>query len=93
MAENKRVSALFHGVVQGVGFRFTVVRISYDYNIKGFVKNLLDGSVEVVAEGNMEILEQFLHKIKTGELERYIRSSDIEYFPATGKYRSFGVEY
>lgn len=55
-----RLRVLFHGRVQGVGFRYTTASIARRYPVVGFVRNLPDGSVELVAEAESGVLDQFL---------------------------------
>ena len=54
-----RKEFVFHGRVQGVGFRFTTQKVSARFEVLGWVRNLSDGSVKVVAEGNSEQVEGF----------------------------------
>jgi len=54
------------GKVQGVGFRYFVQMKAAHYNITGWVKNLEDGSVEIVAAASKEILLRFISDIKKG---------------------------
>ena len=49
---NKRLSVIFSGRVQGVGFRYEVCHVAAPLEVTGFVRNLWDGTVELVAEGN-----------------------------------------
>ena len=55
-----RRRVLFHGRVQGVGFRYTTASIARRYPVVGFVRTLPDGSVELVAEAEASVLDQFL---------------------------------
>ena len=55
---------VFHGRVQGVGFRMTTERVAKKYDVVGYVKNLPDGTVEVLAKATDEELERFLHAIR-----------------------------
>ena len=50
---------VFHGRVQGVGFRATTSRLATGFAVSGHVRNLADGSVEVQAWGNPSVLEEF----------------------------------
>lgn len=68
--ERRRV--LYSGRVQGVGFRFTSHRIAQGYEVGGHVRNLPDGSVEVLVEGKPAEVEAFLGEIRT-ELGHHIR--------------------
>jgi acylphosphatase len=58
----KRV--LYAGRVQGVGFRYTTHAIARGYAIAGHVRNLSDGRVEVVAEGEETALAAFLNAVR-----------------------------
>lgn len=61
---NKRWKLLFSGVVQGVGFRFAVRNFANKYKLKGWVRNLSDGRVELEAEGREEILNNFIQDLQ-----------------------------
>ncbi|MBI2870783.1 MAG: acylphosphatase [Candidatus Omnitrophica bacterium] len=89
----KRLHALFSGMVQGVGFRYTTERIARHFQVTGFVKNLRDGRVEVVAEGEEQELKDFLSAIREGELGSTIRDLEIEWETARGTYDKFGVAF
>jgi acylphosphatase len=80
-------------MVQGVGFRFTVKRIANKYDITGFVKNLPNRQVEVVAEGDREVVEDFIDAIHNGILSGYIRNVEKESSPATGEYKEFKIKF
>lgn len=58
-----RRRVLFHGRVQGVGFRYTTASIARRHPVVGFVRNLPDGSVELVAEADASALDQFVADI------------------------------
>ena len=83
----------FTGRVQGVGFRYTVCRIAEDFNVAGFVRNLWDGDVELVAEGVEAVLSDFLHDIRNSELKRYITQDRMFWETATGEFVRFGVSF
>ena len=58
----KCITATFRGTVQGVGFRYTVRQIAAEFAVTGYVKNLPDGTVEMVAEGEIRELKRFVGK-------------------------------
>lgn len=89
----KQVHVIFSGRVQGVGFRYTVCRLAEPFSITGFVRNLQDGDVELVAEGNEQELSRFLHAIRTSALKRTIMNSRIHWKKATGTFEQFGISY
>ena len=89
----KRMHVLFSGRVQGVGFRYTVCRMAVSYAVTGYVRNLPDGDVEMVAEGNADDLQVFLHAIRNSLLARYIISDKVSWEKALGKYDRFGISH
>jgi acylphosphatase len=50
---------IVHGFVQGVGYRYLVRRIALRYDLKGFARNLRDGSVEILVDGEKDSIEKF----------------------------------
>jgi len=89
----KRVHAFYSGDVQGVGFRFTVMDLANSYAVAGWVKNLRDGRVEITAEGDEERLIEFLEKIKTGSLQRYISNIALNWQDYRGEFKGFNIEF
>lgn len=75
MASDRR-RAVYQGRVQGVGFRATVRRLASGFAVTGFVRNMPDGSVEVVAGGEVEELDRFLAAIAR-EFSSKIRDVEI----------------
>lgn len=88
----KQIHAYYTGRVQGVGFRFTAEDIARDLNVNGWVKNLRDGRVEIVAEAEEEVLKDFLSRIKQ-YFSRYIQDIEIDWRNATGEFKEFGIEF
>lgn len=92
MADDERVQVFFSGHVQGVGFRFTTVNIASRYAVTGFVRNLRDGRVEVVAEGQPKDLDAFVEAVQR-EMARHVTDVSKRRAPATGKHTRFSVAY
>ena len=69
------------GLVQGVGFRWTVKNIAQGFDVMGWVRNLPDGRVELHAAGDPEELAAFLEAIQESELKGHIKKTDTH--PAT----------
>jgi acylphosphatase len=90
MAEQRIIH--FEGNVQGVGFRFTTYRIAEGFDVTGFVKNLPDGRVKVVAEGEKKQIDQFISSIQD-EMGGHIRDTRQQTASASGRYTSFGVKH
>lgn len=87
----ERVTVLYTGRVQGVGFRATVRGIARGYDVTGTVRNLPDGRVELIAEGAHHELRAFLDEIATGELTSNIANSPESWSQAQGGMRGFGI--
>jgi acylphosphatase len=67
----------YSGRVQGVGFRFTCQLLARGYQVAGHVRNLADGRVEMVVEGESIELDNFLAAIRL-EMSRYVRDVEVE---------------
>ena len=88
----KQIHVYYTGRVQGVGFRFTAEDIACDLGITGWVKNLCNGRVEVVAEAEEDTLKDFLGRISQ-YFSRYISDIDVEWRQACGKFSDFGIDF
>ncbi len=81
----------YTGNVQGVGFRYTVKSVAAGYEVTGYVRNLPDGRVELVAEGSKEELEAFRQGIRDSGLDHFVRQEQAAWSEATGDYRGFEI--
>ena len=79
---NTRATALVSGHVQGVGFRAWVVRHAKPLGLCGHAKNLADGNVEIVAEGERARVEKLLELLADAPGE--VSDVKVEYSDATG---------
>lgn len=84
---------IFSGRVQGVGFRWTVVEVAERYGIVGCVKNLSNGSVEVIAQSSKESIDLFVENIKLCSGGVRIDSVNVEYKKAADFYGAFTIVY
>jgi len=64
MTTRSRIHAIFSGEVQGVGFRYHARNIAEELGVSGWVRNLDDGRVELVAEGKSESLDELIKLLK-----------------------------
>jgi len=88
--ENQRREVHFSGKVQGVGFRFTTQTLSKKFAVTGFVKNLPDGRVRLIVEGQQREIDKFLSAIRSAR-EEYIAKIEEEVKPATGEFKAFEI--
>ena len=89
--KRNRMHIFYSGRVQGVGFRYTVKSVAAGYEVNGTVRNLLDGRVELLAEGTREELDAFRKAIREEGLEHFIRNEDVAWTEATGEFRGFEI--
>jgi len=75
-----------------VGFRFTAENIADNLGVCGWVKNLRDGRVEILAEAEEDVLKDFLGQINK-YFSRYIKDVDVDWQVASGEFKEFGVEF
>lgn len=87
----KRVKVFYTGRVQGVGFRYTAQNLARGFDILGTVRNLDDGRVELIAEGEEEELQVFLEEIDESELAGFIKEREITWSTPRGGLRGFRI--
>lgn len=83
-------SVFFSGRVQGVGFRYSTLRVANEFEVSGFVKNLSDGRVQLEAEGNETEVRNFVAEVKD-RLEVFIRQTEESERWRMPEYRGFGI--
>jgi len=84
---------LISGMVQGVGYRFFVLRAAARHQVLGTVRNLPDGRVEVMAEGERQAVDEFKNDLVTGPALAIVTDIDETDMPVTGLYRDFRIDY
>ena len=85
----RRLRATVHGRVQGVGFRAYAAAEARRLGLSGWVRNQLDGTVSLVAEGPDPALEAFLAWLRQGPPLARVTSVDAEWVAASGDLASF----
>jgi len=92
-ADKARVCIYVDGQVQGVGFRYYVLRVAEELGLKGYVMNLHDGRVVAEAEGDSESLGKFASRMKAGPRSAHVTNHDVTWGQYTGEFGSFEVRY
>ncbi len=85
--------AIYRGRVQGVGFRATTNRLATGFSVTGYVKNLNDGTVEVVASGEPEEVDRFLSAIDREFAGKVHDRSVSEFAADSSEHFGFDVRY
>lgn len=89
----KRAEIIVKGLVQGVGFRWFVMKNAQQLGLKGYTKNLMGGEVYTVAEGDRALLEELFKKIKIGPMHADVRDASIKWSDATNEFTSFEIRH
>ena len=85
-----RKTVHFSGTVQGIGFRYTAHRLARGFAVTGYVRNLPDARVELVAEGEPEQVARLLDAVQQA-MHGHIRDTVCSEAPATGAYHGFEI--
>lgn len=89
----KRLNLVIHGQVQGVFYRHNTKKKADELNLKGCVKNLPDGSVEVTAEGPDNKLQQLLEWCHKGSDNASVNAIDVEWQSPKSEFEDFSIRY
>ena len=87
----KRFVATARGRVQRVSYREHVYNEAFEWNISGYVMNLKNGEVEIVAEGSEEDLREFIDAINITQRPIVVGSFTVRWEEATGEYADFEI--
>jgi acylphosphatase len=79
------------GMVQGVGFRYFVYNRATNLGLKGLVRNLYNGDVEIEVEGDRSLIEEFIKEVKVGPRAAHVRDVAIQWKETLQHYNSFEV--
>lgn len=91
MSGNIRLHATLRGRVQGVGFRYFVREQADRLRVAGWVRNLRDGRVELIAEGRREALEQLAAAARQGPQGAQVDEASLEWSEASGEFSGFAI--
>ena len=81
------------GVVQGVGYRFFVLNQAGLYDIRGYVRNMPDGTVEVVAEGEKGIIKDFIGRLRIGPVSAHVTGMKVKWSEQEQGYTDFRLQH
>jgi acylphosphatase len=87
-----RRTTIFTGHVQGVGFRYTTQQLARGFDLTGYVRNLPDGNVELVVEGEAPEIDRFLEAL-TEKMNSFIRNRRDTDSPAQREFEDFSVRH
>jgi acylphosphatase len=88
-----RAEIIVNGLVQGIGFRYFVVREAKKLGLNGFVKNLYTGEVMTVVEGEKAIVEEMIKKIRVGPIHASVKSCKVDWQEPKNEFTDFEVRF
>ena len=87
-----RAHMIVQGMVQGVGFRWFVSRYAEALGLRGFVRNLANGNVEIMADGDRSLIEDLIKKVKVGPRSAHVSDVRLEWKePTPGTFTHFEI--
>ena len=91
--EYTRAEIIVRGIVQGVSYRYFTVRNAEPLGLSGFVKNLPDGSVEVVAEGERKNILALIELLRDGPRAARVSGMSVRWLPYRGEFHRFDIKF
>ena len=89
----ERVNIIVHGRVQGVFYRARTKEMAIELELNGWVNNRIDGTVEIVAEGNKENLERLVVWSQHGPKHAHVTKVEVKWQPFVDEFSDFTVKY
>lgn len=93
MADYARVHGFVTGRVQGVSFRYFTQDSAVKHDLTGWVRNLPDGRVEFVAEGQKGMLDSFLKEVNRGPIAARVTNLELTWDKYTGESNNFRIRF
>ena len=88
-----RAHLFIEGRVQGVFYRAFTRNLASKLGLNGWVRNLYDGRVEALFEGNRELIEQAIQECRRGPSGSSVRNIDVRWEESSGEYKGFEIRY
>ena len=88
-----RVHVFVSGFVQGIFFRYETRKMAYRRNVTGWVRNLFDGRVEAVFEGEKKDVDEMITFCRRGPQGAMVKDVKISWEEPTGEFRDFQIRY
>jgi acylphosphatase len=89
----KRAEIIANGLVQGVGFRYFIIKNAESLGLKGYTKNLFSGEVLTVVEGSRAKIEELFKKIKVGPSHAAVKNCKIDWGESKNEFTHFEIRY
>jgi acylphosphatase len=88
-----RAEIVVNGLVQGVGFRYFVMREAQKLGLNGYVKNLYTGEVLTVVEGEKVVVEEMVKKLRVGPIHASVKTCKVDWHEPKNEFKDFEVKF
>lgn len=88
-----RLEATVHGMVQRVGYRYIVQDMARKFNVKGYVQNMPNGAVKIIAEAPKKNIEKFIKTLQIREPPIYVDRMETKRTKPTTEFKFFSIKY
>jgi acylphosphatase len=86
-----RAEITINGLVQGVGFRYYILRQAHNLGLNGYVKNLYTGEVYILTEGERGMIEELIKLTKAGPSHAYVKNCRVEWSESKDEFKTFEI--
>lgn len=93
MSELKRAKIIVRGLVQGVGYRYFIMRHAENLNLNGYTQNLFTGEVLTEVEGDAGLINEFIKQLKIGPSKSHVVNCDVNWSENKNEFKRFEVRY
>ncbi|HEX7356686.1 MAG TPA: acylphosphatase [Ignavibacteriaceae bacterium] len=93
MSELKRAKIIVSGLVQGVGYRYFVMRHAENLKLNGYTKNLFTGEVVTEVEGDSGLINEFIKQLKIGPVKSHVTNCSVDWSDHKNEFTRFEVRY
>lgn len=93
MSELKRAKIIVNGLVQGVGYRYFVIRHADNLSLKGYTQNLFTGEVLTEVEGDESLIQELIKQLKIGPSKSHIVNCSVDWSEYKNEFKRFEVRY
>ncbi len=87
-----RAHIIVSGLVQGVGFRYFIYRKAVELELRGFVRNLFNGDVEIVVEGEKDKIHILIEHAKIGPRSAFVKDVKVEWEEDKNEFTDFKIK-
>jgi acylphosphatase len=87
-----RAEILVNGLVQGVGYRYFVLREAQKLDLNGFSENLFTGEVLTVVEGEQALIEDLISKLKVGPIHAAVKNCRVNWQEPLNEFNTFEIK-